>query len=162
MNIRQSIAGAMLLASLAGAGGAAAAEPAGEATAEEHFHRNWAAVFVGITGQTRRKKEPAIGLEYARHLTPEFSIGGIAEYTFGESDFLVLAIPFAYGPDPWKFYIAPGLEDADFKGSGEFLMRVGAEYAFEAGEWEIAPQLDVDFVDGEQVFILGVTLGRTF
>ena len=119
-------------------------------------------MFVGITGQERRGKEPALGFEYARHLTEEFSIGGIAEYTFGDSDFLVLAIPFAYGPEPWKFYIAPGVEDADFNGSGKFLLRVGAEYAFEAGEWEIAPQLDVDFVDGEKVFILGVTFGRTY
>lgn len=162
MRISNLIAGAMLLASLANVGRAAAADAAGEETSEGHFHRNWAAVFIGSTGQDRRNKEPAIGLEYARNLTPEFSIGGIAEYTFGDSDFLVLAIPFAYGPDPWKFYIAPGFEDADFKGSGEFLVRVGAEYAFEAGKWEIAPQLDVDFVDGDKVFILGVTLGRTY
>jgi len=31
---------------------------------------------------------------------------------------------------------------------------------FEVGRFEIAPQLDVDFVDGDQVLVFGVTIGR--
>jgi hypothetical protein len=37
------------------------------------------------------------------------------------------------------------------------------ERAFEmSGGWEIAPQLNVDFVDGEDVWVLGVLLARRF
>ena len=37
-----------------------------------------------------------------------------------------------------------------------------AEYAYEVGEWEISPQLDWDFVNGEQVLVLGVLFGKGF
>ena len=60
-----------------------------------------------------------------------------------------------------KFYIAPGIEDSDAHGS-ESLVRLSAEYAFEKGAWEISPQLAVDFVDGEEVLILGVVFGKGF
>lgn len=136
-----------------------------ESSADEgghDFHRNWAAFFVGWTSEERRDKGAAFGVEYARHLTPSFAIGAIAERTFGDFDVWVFAVPFAYRTGPWKFYIAPGVEDADLTGGGEFLLRLGGEYAFEVGEWELAPQLDIDFVGGDQVIILGVTLGKSF
>ncbi len=44
----------------------------------------------------------------------------------------------------------------------ESLVRLSAEYAFEAGAWEISPQLAVDFVDGEEVLILGFVFGKGF
>jgi hypothetical protein len=37
-----------------------------------------------------------------------------------------------------------------------------AAFGFEYGAWEISPQLDVDFVDGESTFVLGVTFGKGF
>ena len=78
----------------------------------------------------------------------------------GDLDFWVYALPFAYHSERWKFYVAPGVEDGD-EGS-EFLARVGGEYAFAAGTWEISPQLNVDFVDGEEVFVLGLVFGKGF
>jgi hypothetical protein len=44
----------------------------------------------------------------------------------------------------------------------EFLLRIGGEYAFEIGKLEVAPQIDVDFVDDETVFVIGVTIGTSF
>lgn len=46
--------------------------------------------------------------------------------------------------------------------TSESLLRLGGEYAYEVGEWEISPQLDWDFVDGEQVWVLGVVFGKGF
>jgi len=129
------------------------------------FHRNWAAVFLGVTSEDRRGSEPALGIEYARHLSEAFAIGGIVEYTFGDDEFWVVAVPFAYRIGPWKFYVAPGFEVAELKDrprNGELLLRIGGEYAFEIGKLEIAPQIDVDFVDSETVFVVGVTLGTSF
>ena len=62
--------------------------------------------------------------------------------------------------DRWKFALAPCIEYGDF--GTELLVRVAAEYAFEAGTREISPQLAVDFVDGEEVLILGVVFGKGF
>jgi len=130
--------------------------------AEHDFHRNWAAIFVGMTGENRRDNGIALGIEYARHLNPNFAIGAIVERTFGDLDLWVFAVPFAYRTGPWKVYIAPGVEDADSAEDMEFLVRLGGEYAFEVGKWEIAPQLDVDFVDGDQALVLGVTIGKSY
>jgi hypothetical protein len=73
----------------------------------------------------------------------------------------VYAVPFAYRFGRWKFYVAPGIEDSDEHGS-EPLLRLSSEYEFEAGSWEISPQLAVDFVDGEEVLIVGVVFGKGF
>jgi hypothetical protein len=134
--------------------------------AEAHeFHRNWAALFIGVTSEDRRNGKPVLGVEYARHLNPAFAIGGIVEYTFGDQKFWVVAVPFAYRVGPWKAYIAPGLEAEELQdglNESEFLLRIGGEYAFEIGKLEVAPQIDVDFVDDETVFVIGVTIGTSF
>jgi hypothetical protein len=119
------------------------------------------ALFVGAANEDRRDKGPAIGLEYERRLNTSFGIGVLAERTFGDLDSMVYAVPFAYHSGAWKAYIAPGIEDREGHKS-ENLVRIGAEYGFEAGGWEIAPQIDLDFVDGNRVFVFGVTFGKGF
>ena len=69
-------------------------------------------------------------------------------------------VPFAYHNGQWKLYIAPGVEDG--KHGTEFVARIGGEYAFEAGSWEISPQINVDFVDNEEIWVLGVVIGKEF
>lgn len=54
----------------------------------------------------------------------------------------------------------PGIEDGDH--GNESLFRLGSEYGYEVGTWEISPQIDVDFVNGDQVLVLGVTFGKAF
>ncbi len=124
-------------------------------------HKNVVAFFVGVTHAGRRKNGAALGVAYERLLNESFGIGVLAEHTFGDADFTVYAVAFAYRVDRWKFYIAPGIEDSDAHGT-ESLVRLAAEYTFEAGSWEISPQLAVDFVDGEEVLILGVVFGKGF
>jgi hypothetical protein len=86
----------------------------------------------------------------------------VAEYTFYDGDFWVFAIPFAYHKNAWKFYVAPGMEKSSDHGT-EGLVRLGAEYAIEIGSgWEISPQLNVDFVDGEDVWVLGALFAKGF
>jgi hypothetical protein len=94
-------------------------------------------------------------------LNEPFGIGVLAERTFGDADFWVYAVSFAYRVDRWKFYVAPGIEDSDDHGT-ESLVRLSAEYAFEVGSWELSPQLAIDFVDGEEVLIMGVVFGKGF
>jgi len=145
--------------------------PAAHAQAVEHesdsahettheSHRNVLSFFVGVTQEERRENGAALGIAYERHLGESFGVGVIAERTFGDLDFWVYAVPIGYRTGAWKLYVAPGIEDGDH--GSESLVRLGAEYAFEAGRWEISPQLAVDFVDGNQVLVLGVVFGWGF
>ena len=124
-------------------------------------HKNFLAFFVGVAHAGRRDNAGSLGVGYERHLTKSFGIGVLAEHTFGDDEFTVYAVPFTYRVDRWKFYIAPGIEESDAHGT-ESLVRLSAEYAFEAGTWEIAPQVAVDFVDGDEVLVLGVVFGKGF
>ena len=136
-------------------------EPAAGHETEHHDHKNVLSFFTGLTHGGRRKNAVALGVAYERLLNKSFAIGVIAEHSFGDADFTVYAVPFAYRMDRWKFYIAPGIEESDAHGS-ESLVRLGTEYAFEAGTWEVSPQIAVDFVDGDEVLILGVVFGKGF
>ena len=134
------------------------AEPETPAKGGEHSE-NVLAVFVGLA-QEGRENGLALGVEYERRLGEQFGIGVLAEHTFGDIDTWVYAIPFAYHTERWKFYLAPGTEHR--KDGNESLLRIGAERAFEIGSWEVAPQLDVDFVNSEQIYVVGVTLSKRF
>ncbi len=126
-----------------------------------NYHENVVGVFTGITNAGKREDEPALGLEYERRINESFGIGAVVEYTFGDADLWVAAIPFAYHTGHWKLYVAPGIEDGVHGTEG--LLRLGGEYAFELSDsWEIAPQLNVDFVGGENVWVVGVVFSKGF
>jgi hypothetical protein len=123
--------------------------------------KNVISVFTGVTHAGRRKNGAALGVGYERLLSDSLAIGVLAEHTFGDADVWVYAVPFSYRVDRWKFYVAPGIEESDEHGT-ESLVRLSAEYAFEAGSWEISPQFAIDFVDGDEVLIMGVVFGWGF
>ena len=127
---------------------------------EHEFHKNVVSFFAGAA-HSGRDNGAALGVAYERFVSESFGIGVIVERTFGDGDFTVYAVPFGYRIDRWKFYVAPGIEDSDAHGS-ESLVRLGIEYAFEAGSWEISPQVAVDFVDGNEVLVLGFVFGKGF
>jgi len=127
---------------------------------DHHEYSNLLAMFIGAAREERRDNGLALGVEYERRFNRSFGIGGLAEYTFGDLDVWVFAVPFAYHLDRWKIFIAPGVEDGE--NGSEFLTRLGGEYGFKVDAWEISPQFNVDFIDGDQVFVLGVTFGRGF
>lgn len=129
--------------------------------ASHDYHRNLASFLIGVTGETRREYGTTLGIGYERRVTKTLGVGVLAERTYGDLDFWVYAVPFAYRTGRWKLLAAPGVEDGDH--GTEFLFRLGAEYAIEIGEgWEIAPQLSIDFVGGEELGIIGVSLVKGF
>ncbi len=127
-------------------------------------HPNMLGVFLGSTFEGRLE-EFTLGVEYERLINRSFGIGVFAEYVSDDLDFFVYGVPFAYHRDQLKMYIAPGVEDSSEDGS-EFLVRIGAEYGLEVGEWEISPQINLDFVDKaggwEEVWVLGFIVAKGF
>lgn len=129
--------------------------------AEHSFHNNVLGLFLGATGEDRRDADFTLGIEYERLINQSFGIGGVIEHASGGHDFWVFAVPIAYHIGAWKWYVASGVEKE--KGhSNELLFRVGVEYGFEVGDFEIAPQFDVDFVDGDKEYVFGVVIARGF
>jgi hypothetical protein len=127
--------------------------------AAHDFHPNMLGLFIGTT-QEGSEEDFTLGLEYERRFNKSFGIGVFAEKVTGDLDFWVYGVPFAYHTGRWKLYVAPGVEDGEH--GSEFLARIGGEYAFEVGEWEISPQLNVDFVDSEEVWVFGFVIGKGF
>lgn len=122
------------------------------------YHSNFLGVFTGFTSEERRDRSFTLGLEYAHRFTESFSLGAVAEHVNADDDFWVFVMPVGWHRGHWKYYIAPGIEhNSDYGNHG--LVRVGIEYAFEVGRYEIAPQADIDFVDGDTVFVVGITFG---
>ncbi len=114
-------------------------------------------LFVGDSREDTREENReggTLALEYEYRFTERYGIGVTWERVFGEFDENLLVIPFAMHQGPWKFYAGPGFEDAT--GEREMTLRLGVEYGFHVGDVEISPQFDVDFVDGEEVFVIGV------
>jgi len=154
-DIRTSLLATILLVALGCFAPATFAE-----TETESDEKNKFSILVGVTSETRRDKGPTLGLEYERRLDAVLGVGLLAEHVFGDLDFSILAVPLFFHTGRWKFLIAPGVEDSDL--GTEFLLRIGGDYGFEVGRWEIAPGIDVDFVDGEVVPVIGVAIGRDF
>jgi hypothetical protein len=132
-----------------------------EGHGDAHYHKNLVGVFTGITHVGRRENGAALGFEYERRFSEKFGVGVVAEHTFGDADVWIAAIPFAFHTGHWKLYAAPGIEEGHH--GTEELLRLGAEYAFELSDGgEIAPQINVDLVDNEDVWVFGVVFAKGF
>lgn len=140
---------------------AVASEVEDEAKSEHSFHEPFhvLGVFIGDTTEDRRAEEGfTLGIDYEYRATERFGIGFTAEHVAGDFNTNVFVLPLAFHRGPWKVYAGPGIEHAD--GSSETLLRVGAEYGFRWGAYEISPQVDLDFVDGERLFVIGLVFAR--
>jgi|GEM_PF-6683142 len=126
--------------------------------ASEH-EANTVGLFVGAA-RDHRDNGLALGIEYEHRFTASFGLGALAEYTSGDLNTWVYAMPLAYHRGPWKFYAGPGIEWHN--GENEPLVRFGAEYGFHFESWEVSPQVDFDIVGDEEVFVIGVTFARGF
>ncbi|MEO1078432.1 MAG: hypothetical protein AAFY29_02680 [Pseudomonadota bacterium] len=116
-------------------------------------------LFLGETSEDRRGSF-TLGLEYEYRISPELGLGLTAEHIGGDFDTNVFVVPIARHYGPWKVYAGPGVERRD--GENEGLLRVGVEYGFHFGDYEISPQIDFDWVDGERLFVVGVVFAREF
>ena len=103
-----------------------------------------------------------IGVGYEYRVNQWFGVGGLIEGLRGEVREWIVVVPFYLHPyKGWRFVLAPGIE-GQIREHREFLIRVGAAYEFEIGRWSITPEFNLDFVDGREVPVFGVSFGYGF
>jgi len=153
---------------------ASASEHGNEASShgehETEHHLNHLAFFGGITKESSHGhtlEEATFGIDYVRHVSPHFGLGAIVDHAGGEIDSTVLAASVVWHPVGGLYLLAaPGVEwvdDEHGSSDSEFLVRVGIGYDFEIGErFTLGPVYNVDFVDGEEIQVFGLTFGFGF
>jgi hypothetical protein len=157
MGIRVKLAAAVLTGAL----GVPFPAAADSAAAKRDYGPHIFGAFIGVTGEDRRDNGLTLAATYQLRFVKSFGVGIEAERVVGDLDFWVATLPFTYHLGQWEFFAAPGLEIPD-DGDNEPLVRIGAEYGFETGDWEISPLLSFDFVDSDQEVIAGVHFTRAF
>ena len=131
----------------------------------DHYHLNMLEVFLGNTYEDSEHEDDngfTVGLTYERRLSDLLGIGGFYEYAADDFDKWSIGAPLFIHPHKgWRFALAPGLEHRH--GDNEFLFRTGVAYEFKLSErWVMIPEFNVDFVDGEEAFVFGISFGFRF
>ncbi len=162
-----------------------AAEHGEKGTHDENaYEPNEISGFVGLTDEKGHDPEFTLGLDYERRLSLHWGVGGLIDYAGGDLRNTLFAVPVFWHPTrDWKIIAAPGIEFHSGRGStahgeggtgksegsqGEadedetyFLFRLGTTYHFHLTEnWDVAPALFIDFVNGERVWVYGLGFSR--
>ncbi len=103
----------------------------------------------------------SFGITYEYRVSEIIGFGGFWEYAAGDFDKWLAGLPlFVHPYRGLRFVLAPGLEHEDSE--NEFLLRTGVAYELELGRWSITPEFNIDFVDGEEAQVYGVSFGYGF
>jgi hypothetical protein len=141
---------------LACASNSAVAQEAGA----QYKDPNTVELFIGGTIDDN-DMDASFGAAYERRLSDPFGVGALVEVTVGGSRDWVVAVPFYWHPqEPWRLLVAGGIENDDT--GNDFLVRLGGSYEIEFENWSLSPELNLDFVDGDVLTVLGVSFGWKF
>jgi hypothetical protein len=146
-----------------------------------HAHRNEIGLFVGGTDEPGHDTEFTWGLDYKRKIARRWAVGLLFDYAGGELRNSLLAPSVSYWPGigGLQLVAAPGIELHDGRGGGGhggmrsgdeadadatyFVFRVGLAYDIHLAErFGLAPGVNLDFVNGEEVWVYGLTLTYGF
>lgn len=139
----------------------AGAESTADAGESEGERLNKVELFLGNT-QNGSSNGASIGVSYERRLSQLFGFGGYVEYAGGDFATSAVGANFVLHPHAgWIVKLSPGVEFDDH--STNFQFRLGAAYDFEiTPSWSLAPEFNVEFVDGERNLIYGLSAGYAF
>lgn len=130
-----------------------------------HYHPHMLELFLGDTyedGEHGDEHGLTVGLIYEYRFSELFGTGGFLEYACGDFSAWTGGVPLFIHPyKGWRFALAPGLEYRDDE--EEFLFRAGVGYEFKLCERSVLmPEFNVDFVDGEELYVFGLAFGLGF
>lgn len=143
------------------------AGPAAAEEAHEHgFHRHHVGLFLGAasrpTHEGEREHGFAAGLEYEYRLRRWLGVGGLAEVATGDlRDAVFVGLVHLH---PWRgLQLSAGGGVEINREESEGVGRFGVAYQLPLGErWTLAPNLNVDVVEGEPTWVYGLVLGLGF
>jgi hypothetical protein len=141
-----------------------------------HDFKNGIALFLGATNEHGHGTEGTWGLEYGRVLSPHWTVGGLIDYAGGGQRNMVIAPAVFWKPFGGGFVLlaAPGVEYHSGRGTVEhhllkaesaaedknktyFVLRLGTAYYFHFGSrFGIGPAVNLDLVNGQEVWVYGV------
>lgn len=103
-----------------------------------------------------------LGAQYERRFHRWYGVGAVTQAVVGKDrDFLIGPSFFLHPLEALTVGLTPGAERADE--DWDFLFRLGLDYVFELKqEWTIGPTLALDFARGQRIYVIGVSIGRTF
>jgi hypothetical protein len=143
-------------------------------------HKNDIGIFLGLTDEHGHPNEPTLGLDYKRRVAKHWAIGGLFDYAGGDLRNMIVAASVTWWSDVGlTLTAAPGIEFHRGRSSNEgcgcagsakseeigeadkdaryFLLRLGAGWGFPIGQnYVIEPQVNLDLVEGEKVWVYGV------
>lgn len=158
-------------------------EDRGEAHGGRHWHTNDVGIFVGLTDEHGHDTEFTWGLEYRRLIAKRWGLGVLFDYAGGELRNAILAPTLTWLPvGRLQILMAPGIEFRRGRGAAEdcgcdphvttedpeqidlfdddetyFVFRLGAGWNFPIGQnYAITPQINLDLVEGEKVWVYGL------
>jgi len=135
----------------------------------EHEAAHHLAVFIGGATETKRDKakdlDIAVGVDYEYRLTPMWGVGGMVEYTGGETERNIVALALVNW-HPWRdlrIVVGPGIEFPEGH-ENEFVFRIGAGWEFPVGgAFSLTPEFNADFLkEGKITYVYGVAVGIGF
>jgi hypothetical protein len=147
-----------------------------------HHFKNGLALFLGATNESGHGTEATWGFEYGYSLSPRWVVGGLIDYAGGGQRNLVIAPAVFWKPFGGGFTLlaAAGVEYHNGRGAVEhhlfktgaaatdkdetyFVFRLGAAYYFHLGSrYGIGPAVNLDFVNGHEVWVYGVNFEVMF
>jgi len=169
--MRTRLAGWSLITLLVSVGIApgARAQESEHGEAGHEYHPNHFSFFIGITdggnaeGDGEENASPTLGLDYERQLSRRFGVGFLADVAAGDRREFVAGIPLVlHAGRSAKIYVAPGIERSKETGHDETMVRLGFMWSFSVGRMTLSPALNVDFVNGERIYVPGLNVGWGF
>ena len=141
----------------------------------DELKRHVPGVFIGATrgaGET----DISVGLEYEFRATKWIGFGAVAEWApgahHGDGTSLYLGAIHVHPIGGLRLTAGYGVEDVhDEKkkraaglspSKNEDVFRLGAAYDFHAGDFGIAPTVNLDFIDHKKVVVFGISVTRPF
>lgn len=119
-------------------------------------------------GSSGGKDDPnfTIGFDYERRFTQLFGFGGMIDIVVeGHREALLGPIAFLHPFAGSKFWVAPLAERLRESGDWEFVLRIGAGWDFplgKSGKYSIAPNINYDILEDNQLWVVGVAIGMGF
>ena len=123
-------------------------------------------IFIGYT-HAEHENEFTYGIEYEYKINADWGVGAVYEKTDDahHEDGVTVKLAQVYYHTPQHIRLGVGIGKEKIGGDHphtEDLYRVSASYEYHVGDFAIEPTIAVDFIDGEEAYVLGIAFVRPF